>query len=117
MAISPRASEIGLPALRASSSASSSSADSIAVGQLGSRSLARSAGAIARQRRIGGLRARDGGVGLLDPGARDLLEHRLRRGLDHLKRLAGHSRSNPRKRSQSVTAAWNASSSTSAMLR
>jgi hypothetical protein len=67
-----------------------------------------------RQRRLG---PRDGLVGLRDTGAGDLLEHRLGGRLEDLQRPVAHSRSNPRKRSQSVTAAPKAASSTSAMLR
>ncbi len=37
-------------------------------------------------RREGGARAGDGGVDLLDAGARNLLEHRLGGGLDHCQR-------------------------------
>ena len=73
--------------------------------------IARRDGAPASER---SLRARYGGVGLLHPGLRQLGEHPLRRGLDHRE---GHRRSNPRTRSQSVTAASNARSSTSALLR
>jgi hypothetical protein len=113
--ISPRASPIGLPALRASST------DELLV-----RLLQSAREPVQQPRPVAGrevapagngrLRPRDGGVGLLDARSGHLLEHRLGGGLEDLQRVA-HSRSNPRTRSQSVTAAWNAFSSTSAMLR
>ena len=89
MPISPRASPIGLPALRASSTASrSSSRSSTSASPCSSR--ARSAGRDGAPRRVGRLRARDRGVGLRDPRARDLGEHRLGGGLEHRER---HTRS------------------------
>ena len=61
-------------------------------------------------------RARSGhrGIGLRHPGLWQLGEHVLGRRLDH---RDAHRRSNPRTRSQSVTAALKEASSTSALLR
>ena len=64
--------------------------------------------------RVGRLGAGDRRVRLLDPRAGDLGQDRLGGGLEDRER---HSRSNPRVRSQSVTAAPKARSSTSALLR
>ena len=74
MPISPRASPIGLPALRASSSASSSWCSSSASASR-CRSAARSAGVTARQAGNARLRALDRGVGLLGARARDARHH------------------------------------------
>ncbi len=87
MPISPRASAIGLPALRASSCASDSSSASSASASARSAE-ARAPGASSRQARERGAGPRDGLVDLLDAGARDLLEHRLGGGLDHCERVA-----------------------------
>ena len=66
MPISPRASAIGLPALRASSRASSSSLLLERVRRAGAAARERSPGATARQAGKAALRARDRRVGLLD---------------------------------------------------
>ena len=81
MPISPRASPIGLPALRASSTASASRSPSSASASRCS-SRARSARRDRAPGRERGLGARDRGVGLLDAGARQLGEHLLGRGLE-----------------------------------
>ena len=89
MPISPRASPIGLPALRASSCARSSLRGLERVGEAGSSSRARSAGATRPPRREGGLRARDRRVGLLGARARDLRQHLLGGRLEHGQRHRG----------------------------
>ena len=87
MPISPRASPIGLPALRASSTRELLLALLQRVGE-----PVQQPGAVGRGDRApggeGGLGARHGGVGLLDARARQLGEHPLRGGLQHRQRHA-----------------------------
>ena len=81
MPISPRASPIGLPALRASSSGELLVALLERVGQAVQqpRAVAGRDRAPRRERRLG---PRDGGVDVLAPRARDLREHLLGRRLE-----------------------------------
>src|SRR5450755_3126974 len=86
MSISPRASPIGLPALRASIWARSSRCSRTASDTALS-SAARSDGDSARHAGYFGAGPLHGGIDVIGAGARDLLQNRLGGGLQNLQNL------------------------------
>ena len=112
MPTSPRAPAIGLPTLRDSIRASSSPCSSTSVARRRSR-RARSAGATARQAGNAALAPRDGGVGLLGPGALELGDRLLGGRVQH-RRAPGCSFARgtraPRRRARSKSASSSPSS-------